>query len=369
MTANKRVLYIISISFAVILSLSLFLFPANRWLASALCVIACGLSWYFFKKSGILSINKKEVLLIVSTMGLLYLMAYYLTGISYGYKSENNFTFSYFISFVLPAVILVVSTEIYRVKVLSQEDKIANAFCFVSCVLAEILFYTTTVGFATFNRFMDMAGLVILPTLISNVLYHYLAKRYGYAPNVAYRLILALYTFFVPYSVHLHESLFAFSKLILPLLVWAFIYFLYENRRYYTPKKRAKWKYAVYILLVLICIAFIMLVSCQFRFYAIVIGSESMTGEINKGDVVVCERYDDGVLFEGQVIVFENDGVRVVHRIVDVQHVDGETRYYTKGDANTSKDNGYRTEDQILGIVHFKIPYIGYPTLWVREIF
>jgi len=112
-----------------------------------------------------------------------------------------------------------------------------------------------------------------------------------------------------------------------------------------------------------------MLVSCQFRFFAIVIGSESMTGEINKGDVVVCEKYDGDELFENQIIVFENNGVRVVHRIVEIEHVDGELRIYTKGDANDNEDNGYRTPEDVFGVVHLKISYIGYPTLWVREIF
>lgn len=369
MTANRKVLYLTTISFAVFLSVALFLFPAQRLIASASCVIACLLSLYFLKKKGIFSINKREVLLIVSTMGLLYLMAYYLMGIHYGYKDANNFNFSYLLEFVLPVGIVVVSTEIFRSSVLSQEDRFANVLSFVACTLAEILFYTTTVGFATFNRFMDMAGMVILPSVVSNLLFHYLAKRYGVLPNIAYRLILTLYTFFIPYSVHLPDSLFAFSKLILPLLVLAFIYFLYENKRYYTPKKSHKVKYVIYAILVILAILYIMLVSCQFRFYAIVIGSESMTGEINKGDVVICERYDGEELFEGQVVIFESNGERVVHRIVKIDYVDGENRYYTKGDVNDNEDNGFRTKETIQGIVHLRLPYIGYPTLLLRELF
>ena len=32
-------------------------------------------------------------------------------------------------------------------------------------------------------------------------------------------------------------------------------------------------------------------------------------------------------------------------------------------------DDGYRTKDSIMGITNFKIKYIGYPTLWLRDIF
>ena len=44
-----------------------------------------------------------------------------------------------------------------------------------------------------------------------------------------------------------------------------------------------------------------------------------------------------------------------------------DVRYYTKGDANTSEDEGYREKDQIIGQVKFKIKYIGYLTLFVND--
>ena len=45
-----------------------------------------------------------------------------------------------------------------------------------------------------------------------------------------------------------------------------------------------------------------------------------------------------------------------------------ETRYYTKGDANQKQDDGYRTSKDVIGQVKFKIPYIGYLTLWVNNL-
>ena len=39
-----------------------------------------------------------------------------------------------------------------------------------------------------------------------------------------------------------------------------------------------------------------MLISCQFKYRVLVIGSESMTGSINRGDVVFIERYDSQVI-------------------------------------------------------------------------
>ena len=55
--------------------------------------------------------------------------------------------------------------------------------------------------------------------------------------------------------------------------------------------------------------------------------------------------------------------------IVEIENVNGQARYYTKGDANDSNDSGYITDSDIYGFVHFKISYVGYPTLLLREIF
>jgi signal peptidase len=101
----------------------------------------------------------------------------------------------------------------------------------------------------------------------------------------------------------------------------------------------------------------------------LVIATESMTGTIDKGDAVVYERYDGGPIEKGQVIIFEKNGVTTVHRVVDVENINGETRYYTKGDANESQDIGYITSQYIVGTTDLTIKYIGHPTLWMRQIF
>ena len=100
-----------------------------------------------------------------------------------------------------------------------------------------------------------------------------------------------------------------------------------------------------------------------------VIGSRSMTGALNKGDVILFKKYENQELNDNQIIIFNYDGVQTIHRINKIIKVNDEYRFYTKGDANKKLDNGYRLEDDIYGIVKLKIPYIGYPTLWLRNLF
>jgi signal peptidase I len=59
---------------------------------------------------------------------------------------------------------------------------------------------------------------------------------------------------------------------------------------------------------------------------------------------------------------------KIVHRVVDIERIGGEIRYYTKGDANNSLDVGYITDADIVGTTTAKVSYVGFPTLWLREL-
>lgn len=212
-----------------------------------------------------------------------------------------------------------------------------------------------------------------MPAVLSNCLYHYLSKRYGIYPNLAYRLITTLHAYLLPISPGISDSLLNLFRILIPIAIYFFIDALFEKKRRYALKKTKRSARIISIILTIlvlvIMIGTVMIVSNQFRYGAYVIATESMTGELNKGDVAICERYEDQTVQEGQVIVFEKNGSVVIHRVLDIKIINGITRYYTKGDANEDPDSGFVTESQIIGIVGYKLPYVGYPTLWMRSLF
>ena len=148
---------------------------------------------------------------------------------------------------------------------------------------------------------------------------------------------------------------------------------LYEKKRKYALGNTSRFLRILSIILTIcvlvIMIGTVMLISNQFKYGLLVIATESMTGEINKGDVVIFEDYENQSIKEGQVIVFERYGNMIVHRVVDIEIINGNARYYTKGDANEDRDSGFITDAEIRGVASKKIPFIGYPSLWVRQLF
>lgn len=371
MYSDRKTIYAVSISVFVLLFAALFI-PADssRILAAILLIPAAAVTHFLVKKRSILSMNSRQVLLIMTVIALVYITLYFMTALYFGFvKNAIRFSFLNLLRYILPIAAIIISTEIIRSVLQAQNSKSASVFAYLLCVTAEVLTLTNLQGIRTLNQLMDTVGLTLFPAVIANLLYHYLSKRYGAKPNIVYRLLISLFPYIIPYSSQLPDSLYAFAKLIIPLLIYLFIDGLYERKRRYATKKPSAFPYIGITLVAVVMISFVMLISCQFRFGMLVIATESMTGEINKGDAIIYEAYDDQIILEGQVIVFRKDQSLIVHRVVEIQSINGVKRYYTKGDANKDNDEGYITDQQIVGLTNVKVPYLGYPTVWLHDIF
>lgn len=370
---DKKILHIISVAIFIIL-LIIFLIPFNaagRIIAAIAFAIAAVASYCFLKKRSILSINKQQVLMIMTIIAVVYLMLYYLSGLKFGfYKNIYALNATSFFSRFLPILAIIVSSEIVRWIVVAQNDRTADILCYFSCVLAEMIACSTvSVAISSFNNFMQLVAETMFPAIVSNLLYHYISRRYGFYSNVVYRAVTTLYLYFIPVVPAVSDSLVAFAGLLIPIAIYLFIDALYEKKVRRALVKKNRLDITISIICVAAMAFAIMVISNQFRIGSYVIATESMTGELNKGDAVIYERYGDQHINEGQVIVFEKDDRVVIHRVVDIQIINGQVRYFTKGDANEDMDSEYITENNIIGFVNFKIPYIGYPTIWMRSLF
>ena len=92
---------------------------------------------------------------------------------------------------------------------------------------------------------------------------------------------------------------------------------------------------------------------------------------LKKGDAVLLEKVDkknQDKLKKGDIVAFEEDDTIVTHRILSIEEEDGVEQIITKGDNNYTKDVTKKTKDDIIGIVRFRIPLLGYPSVEISEI-
>lgn len=371
MSRDRKFLYTLSILFLILL-FSVFFIPFNetKLLVTALLIIFTFFILRFIKKKSILSINKKQVVLLLFVFGLLFVMIYYLSGLHFGfYKSQLPLSFLSLSKVIIPIVISIILFELIRNRLLAQNNKIIDVIIFVASIVLEATLFSNITLIDTFSKFMDMVGLTIFPAITYNLLYNYLSRRYGFYPNIIFRLITTLFPYILAIVPATPDAIYALVKLVFPLAIYLFINSLYEKKKKIAKEKRSKLSYVGLGLSLIMMTSVMMVVSGQFRFSAIVIATGSMVGELNVGDVVIYEKFDDQIIKEGQIIVYKKNNVKVVHRVVKIQNINGTTRYYTKGDANDGLDYGFITNNDILGVTNFKISYIGYPSIWVNSIF
>ena len=371
MNKDRKVILITSIVVFAMLFLAFFVPKVCTKLTISLVLLPIAIATLLIiKKRGILSINKRQVTLLMIVIGAVYLMGYYLTGLHFGfYNATIPFSFLSLLKNILPLISISVSIELIRSTLLQQKSKLASVFSFLSGFVLDVIIHTNINAFNSFNSFMDFAGLYLVPAVSLNIMYHYLAKHYGYYPNIIYRLFTLLFIYIIPVVPAIDGLLLAVINCVYPLFVFIFIKSLYEKKKKVKPRKSRFIGYAGGAIAIAFMVSIVMLISCQFRYCLLVVGSESMTGEINKGDAIIYERYDDQIIQEGQVIVFKKDDTIIIHRVVDIKKINNQVRYFTKGDANENIDKGYVLKHQIIGVTNMKVSYIGYPTLWLRDIF
>jgi len=102
-----------------------------------------------------------------------------------------------------------------------------------------------------------------------------------------------------------------------------------------------------------------------------VVLSDSMSPAIEAGAVVFVGEVPADDIGEGDVITIERAGAtgdssRVTHRVVEVVERDGERRFRTKGDANEDPDPGLVAPSEVVGVVQFHVPYMGYVTSFAQ---
>lgn len=370
MTKDRKILMSISISVLAILFLALFVPTASSRVVAAIVLVPAALAvWFIIKKRSILSINKRQVLILMTVIGALWVMILYLTGIHFGFaRSATPLSGQVTLLYIVPVTLGIISIEIIRSVLRAQSDKAVDVICYFIGVVADVLMASSLSSITSFNRFMDLVGLTLLPAVIANLLYNFISKRFGFFPVISYRLIVALYPFFIPIVPSTPDALVSFGNMLLPIIIFTFISALFEKKRV-SHKKTSLISYISIGVASLVMISIVMIISCSFSIGALVIGSGSMSDELNTGDVAIYEKYEDQVIQVGDILVFAKGNSRIIHRVVDIEYTENGAHYFTKGDANEDVDFGFITDGDIIGVVSFKIAYMGYPSVWLRSLF
>lgn len=343
----------------------------------SIVIFLLGTIGIFIKIFGIEKINKrytKEIIIDLTILLLTSFLIYYVFGIFISfYRNENYLTFYGLKEILLPLVSLIILKEYLRYIILTKCE--GNKLLYVTtCILFIALELTNIFDPSMLKdkvKIFDFIALYFFPAISSNIVASYIAIKSNYKVNWFWILITQLYIYLLPLIPNPGNYILSIIKMIFPFVILFRVMKIYEKEK--DEHINREYQKKQILPLIIVCIVLLTIVSFTsglFKYQAIAIASGSMEPHISRGDVVVIEKVtpDSEKLQEGQILAYKYEGVIIVHRINKIVEIDNKKYYYTKGDANKDIDNYVVYEENIIGIVNIKIPFVGLPTVWLSEI-
>ena len=317
----------------------------------------------------------KNVCIEIIIFLLIFFILYYLLGIIISFTKVNNYyTLVGLKNIFIPMISIIILKEILRYMMIKKafDYRVLHIFACIFFIAFDLVGKFDISTFKTkYDTFVFVAT-IFLPIISKNILCSYVSYHVGYKPVIMYLLIVELYGYLMPIIPNPSQFVYSVIWLVVPLLLLYRIYNYLKKEKHDIKLERdyQRKKFVSLILPTAVVIFLVYIVSGYFHYQAIVIASGSMEDGISKGDIVIVEKIDDNtdLLEKGDVIAYRYNKIIIVHRLVNKIVSGGETYFYTKGDANNNIDNYKITKDMIIGVVNHKIPYIGYPTIWIKEL-
>lgn len=332
-------------------------------------------SFIFFKNNYMISKKyKKQVDFCVVVATLIYFFVYFIFGYAKGFAySPYDRSLNGILTNIWSLVPVIVVKEYLRCYMITN---CGNKKIFLWTFLISLLFTLSNLNFSKFSIYFstslstfEFIMQTFFPNIITNLFLTYIAYFSGYGAPIIYNLLPQLILYFLPILPDIDWQLNSIINAIVPFFTYIYINYIISKIDKTTRVKAEKTVgikgFIVMILLIVIIVAFGL---GLFPISPIVIGSNSMLPVIRKGDIVFVEKIDVSKIKKGDVIRYTLDGNYIIHRVQKINiDKDGKRIFITKGDNNNDIDLYPVKESQYAGIIKFTIPYVGYPTIFLRE--
>ena len=319
---------------------------------------------------------EKDIILIILISCITYYVIIYLSGLFFGFNyNVYNLSLISIFKNILPATFMIILCEVCRFMINTKikENRFLLYLSFVFFFLVDTSLVFSKIDFHDLATYIDSISLYIIPSISKNVLLTYLSTKSSYKTQISYRLIQEIPIFLVPIVPNLGNYLQAICELSLPVIVLIIINNFYKKLPMNQEKNKSiKSHKLLYVCTFILLGIVISLTSGLFSHQAIVIASGSMQPHLYRGDVVIVKKLKENEkrdLNIGDILVFKREDKIIVHRIYKKYDSGKEVFFETKGDHNDNPDGYLIEENDIIGTTHIKIKYIGYPTVFLYDLF
>ena len=317
--------------------------------------------------------NKYQLLFIIV---ITYLIIYVFAGLFLGYvKSIYSHSLLGIIKNIWNYIIPIVFIELIRNIVIRNSGNNKLIFILISLLFTLIdIDLFNIINITNKKEIFNLTFSTKIPTVVENFTLTYITMTSGYIANLIYLLPQELTNIILPIFPDLDWYFSSLFGILLPAICFIVIKYLDDRIEAIKPKSRLKKEKPIRLIIFISpLILFALFVAGIFKYKPTAIVSNSMYPIYQRGDVVIIEKVNTKNiknLKKYDIIEYKLDNIIVAHRIIYIEkHNDGTVLYITKGDNNNIVDKEKVTQKQVNGIVKFKVPKVGYPSVWLNDFF
>ena len=373
MKSSEKKLLFIEVFMIIMLIINLFFLQANNFILSIFIIAMFFISIVLLGYENDRHRFKKDGILLSVIFALIYEILTYLSGLYVGFlRSSYSLTLFGIIQNMIPFLLVVVTGEILRYEFVTKGEKKALFYVLtlIVFILLDVSANIYTYDLNSTRVIVEVICVIGIPSIAKNFLLTYWMRRFGILANVIYLSITSLVIFVVPILPNFNKYLQAVIALIYPIILFFITRKILKDEAKHSKLASKTASRIMGLAAFMFTLVLVVLTSGIFKYYFLTIGSGSMEKELYVGDVVIVKKLNLNEIKEievGTIIVFRMQNKIIVHRVVEIDKIDGSFIFKTKGDNNEERDNWVVTENNLIGLTKHKIPYVGLPSIWLYE--
>ena len=320
-------------------------------------------------------INGKKTNIIIFFYTLCYLIFMYGVGVFIGFTSNAyDLTIKGIILNLIPVILTIVLTEISRFNLIKKGEgsKLIFLLTILIFVAVDVSLVMHLYDVHNLKKLLELSTLIVVPSISKNFVMTDFTRKYGYIPCIIYQLIMNVYLYTIPIIPSFGLYLDSVISFLVPLAIFYTINGLLQKQSLEDVRNKHIPEKITCGILIVIIVIMIGLYSNLMPYWIAVIGSGSMEPTINVGDAIIVDKtYQKHLnkLKKGDILVFRIKDTIYTHRIIRIDKINEQYSIITRGDRKGQATDSWRvTNDDVVGVVKTRIPFLGQPTVWLNRV-
>ncbi|PID33553.1 signal peptidase I [Candidatus Saccharibacteria bacterium] len=318
---------------------------------------------------------RRDKTILVASLMVLWFVVYFLSGLITTYV-HNALTpnLAIILQNVFSYSVPVIAIEYFRYKLIHSVSRrhivwfgmVLSAVISLAWIDMKLLFATQDIVYLIEMLIREVAVIFAI-----NAAATYLSATVGIGAALVYRLGDVAMVTLLPVIPRYDWYLSSITAILLAMAIVLVVSRSSQKRHQHHAKPHFHSWWARRLIngaLVVIFVAGLFFVSGQFRYYPVVVMSNSMKPVFSRGAMVILEKTDPSTIREGDIIRYKVDQTTVTHRVVEIIRKNNQIEFVLKGDNNPENDNKPVLQSQVTGVVKASVPLLGYPTVWLNEL-